>query len=285
MSLHSLFLEPFSYDFMLRGLASALLLGVSGALLGCFLILRRLSLMGDALSHSLLPGVGAAFLLFGPRPTALLLGALLAGLLTAGGSALLTRLTRLKEDTSFGALFILFFGSGIALVSLARTRFNLLHFLFGNILGVSPEDLLLTGSISLLTLCCLFVTRRPLVLETFDPIFYRSVGGRGWLVHLGFLALVVLNLVAALQTMGIVLSLGLFLLPSATAFLWCQSLKKLLLLSVSLALGGSYFGILLSYHQGLPSGPAIILCLGSAFLGSALLSPTNGLLSRFLPKA
>src|ERR1700677_5393180 len=135
MSFHDFIVEPFSFGFMRRGLLSAMLLGVSGGLLSCVLILRRLALMGDALSHSLLPGVAAAWLLFGTSTAALFIGGLIAGLLTALGSALLSRLTRVKEDAAFGSLFILFFAAGIALVSKLPTRVNLVDFLFGDVLG------------------------------------------------------------------------------------------------------------------------------------------------------
>src|ERR1039458_2030504 len=140
MSLHDFFITPFSYGFMQRGLLSAVLLSLSGGLLGCILVLRRLALMGDALSHSLLPGIAAAWLLFGTSTVALFLGGLIAGLLTALGSALLSRLTRIKEDAAFGSLFIVFFGAGVALTSKLPTRLNLADFLFGNVLGVSAAD-------------------------------------------------------------------------------------------------------------------------------------------------
>ena len=276
MTLHEFFIAPFAYDFMQRALFSAALLSVSGGLLGCILVLRRLALMGDALSHSLLPGVALAWLLFGPSTTALFLGALLAGLLTALGSALLSRLTRVKEDAAFGSLFIVFFGAGIALVSKLPTRLNLTHFLFGNVLGVSPTDVQLTAAVSAATVLVFAVFYRAILLETFDPVFHRATGGRGALIHFGFLALTVLNLVAALQTMGIVLALGLFLLPAVSAYLWCDSFSRLLLLSVGFALVCSLAGILLSYHAGLASGAAIVLCLGGVFLGSALFSPRYG---------
>ncbi len=284
MSLHTFLIEPFGYDFMLRALLSALILGVCGGLLGCLLVLRRLSLMGDALSHSLLPGVALAFLVFGPNPLALFAGALAAGLLTALCSALLSRLTRIKEETAFGALFILFFGAGIAIISLSHTRLNLLHFLFGNILGVGPSELTSSACVGLFTILSLLVFRRPILLETFDPVFFRATGGRDLLVHVGVLALIVLNLVSALQTMGIVLSLGLFLLPAASAYLWCDKLGHMLGLSAGIGVLSAVSGILLSYHAGLPSGSAIVLCLGSVFLASALFSTRYGLLAGLLAR-
>ncbi len=276
MSVHDLVIAPFAYEFMRRGLLSAMLLGVSGGLLGCVLVLRRLALMGDALSHSLLPGVAAAWLLFGTSTVALFFGGLIAGLLTALGSALLSRLTRVKEDAAFGSLFIIFFGAGVALISKLPTRLSLADFLFGNVLGVSAADLRLAAVVSAGTAAVFIVFYRSILLETFDPVFYRATGGRGGLVHLGFLTLTVLNLVAAMQTMGIVLALGLFLLPAVSAYLWCDRFVSMLLLSIGVAVLGSFVGILLSFHAGLASGAAIVLCLGFVFITSALFSPRYG---------
>lgn len=280
MNLHELLFAPFDYEFMQRGLLSAMLLSLSGGLLGCVLVLRRLALLGDALAHSLLPGIGVAWLLFGASTTALFFGALVAGLLTAFGSALLSRLTRVKEDAAFGSLFIIFFGAGIALISKLPTRLNLSDFLFGNVLGVSPDDLGVAAAASGLTVAAFLTFRRSILLETFDPTFHRATGGRGGLVHLGILALTVLNLIAALQTMGIVLALGLFLLPAVSAYLWCDRFSRMLLLSVAIALAGSISGILLSYHVGLASGASIVMCLGVAFFVSALFSPSYGIVGR-----
>jgi zinc/manganese transport system permease protein len=280
MTLHHLFIEPFTYGFMQRGLISALLLSVSGGLLGSILVLRRLALMGDALSHSLLPGVALAFLLFGTNTLALFVGALIAGLLTAAGSALISRLTRIKEDAAFGSLFLIFFATGIALISFMGTRLDLMHFLFGNILGVSPDDLHLALFASGLTLAVFVIFYRGILLETFDPVFYRATGGHGRWAHIGILCLTVLNLVSALQTMGIVLALGLFLLPAVISYLWCDRLSHMLILAVAVAVVCSAAGILVSYHLGLASGASIVLCLGAAFFVSALISPTYGIAGR-----
>jgi len=274
------FLAPFHYAFMQHGLISALLLSLSGGLLGCILVLRRLALMGDALSHSLLPGIAVAWLLFGASTTALFAGALVAGLLTALGSALLSRLTRVKEDAAFGSLFIIFFGGGVALLSRLPTRLNLDHFLFGSILGVSTADLKLAGAASALTLLVFLGFYRGILLETFDPVFNRATGGHGGLVHFGILALTVLNLVAALQTMGVVLGLGLFLLPAVTAYLWCDHFARMLVLAVLVAMVCSVAGILLSYHAGVASGASIVMCLGAVFIFSALFSPRHGAAGR-----
>ncbi len=278
MTLHDLLLSPFAYAFMRRALLSAALLGVSGGLIGCVLVLRRLALMGDALSHSLLPGVAAAWYFFGTSTTALFFGGLAAGLLTALGSALLSRLTRVKEDAAFGSLFIVFFAAGIALVSKLPSRVNLTDFLFGNVLGVNPGEIGLAAAVCALTVLVFAVFYRSVLLETFDPVFHRASGGRGGLVHMGFLTLTVLNLVAAMQTMGIVLALGLFLLPAVSAYLWCDRFRSMLLVSVAIAVLSSAVGILVSFHAGLASGASIVLCLGVVFILSALFSPRHGAL-------
>lgn len=280
MSAVEFFTEPFQHDFMRRALAVSALAGLGGGLLGPLLVLRRMALMGDALSHSLLPGIALAWLCFGPTPGALFAGALLAGLLTALGGAVVSRLTVVKEDAAFGALFLVFFATGIALAVRLPTRLHLSHFLLGNVLGTSGSDLALVTGVCATTVIVLLVFRRPLMLESFDPVFHRATGGPGRLVHVAFLALVVLNLVAGLQTMGVVLVLGLFLLPAVTARLWCENLGPLLAVSTALALVGSAAGLLLSYHAGVPSGPAIVLALGACLLVSLLIAPGPGLLPR-----
>src|SRR5690606_25731387 len=211
-------LEPFQYSFMLKALAVSVMMGVSGGMLGCVLLRRRMALMGDALAHSLLPGLAIAYLLFGDNTWGLLAGAIVAGCLTAAGSAAISRLTRVKEDAAFAALFILFFGSGIALISASRTiRIDLMQFLFGNVLGVGTSDLWLAAIASSVTVMACALFYRAIATEASDPVFYRSSRRSGGVLHVGLLGLVVLNLVAALQAMGIVLALGLFLLPAVTA--------------------------------------------------------------------
>jgi zinc/manganese transport system permease protein len=273
--------EPLRHGFMLRALLAVAVLGVSGGLLGCVLVMRRMALMGDALSHSLLPGIGLAYLLFGMNLWAVFAGALLAGLLTVIGSGLISRLTRLKEDAAFGSLFVVLFGLGVALVSKAGTRVDVLHILFGNILGIGGEDLWLAVGASGVTVMVFAVFYRAIAIESFDPAFFRACGGRGGWVHFGLMALVVLNLVATLQAMGIVLALGLFLLPAATAYLWCDRWGSMLLASVGIGVGGAAVGLVGSYHLGLPSGPCIVTVLGAAFIGSAVGSPRHGVIRRW----
>jgi zinc/manganese transport system permease protein len=275
---HSFLIEPFQYGFMQRGLLIAIVLSASGGLLGSVLVLRRLALMGDVLTHSLLPGVAVAWLFFGHGMLAMLGGAMVAGVLTAVASGFVSRLTRLKEDAAFAALFLIAYAAGIALVSRIGTRMELLHFLFGNVLAVGPQDLALASGVAALTIGAFLALYRGIVLEVFDPVFARASGLRlGWF-QAGFFALSILNLVAAMQTMGVVLALGLFLLPAITAYLWCDRFALMLGTSVVIGAVGSAIGLLVSYHTGLSSGPAMVLCLGAAFLTSAFISPRYGIL-------
>ena len=273
-------IEPFRYEFMLQAFGVGTLIAIVCAILSCFLVLRGWSLMGDAISHAVLPGIVLAYIAGIP----LALGAFASGLLCAVSTGWIKANSRIKEDTVMGVVFTGMFAVGLVLFSKTPSELHLDHILFGNILGVSGTDLQLAALASATTLAVFIVFYRPILLETFDPIFLRATGGRGGLVHVGILCLTVLNLIAALQAMGIVLSLGLFLLPAVTAYLWCDRLARMLVLSVILALTGSVLGILGSYHLGLASGASIVLSLGVFFLFSAAFSPRYGLGALLLQK-
>lgn len=276
------FTDPLQYRFVGRGLAMALLLGVSGGLVGSVLVLRRIVLMADSFGHSLLPGVGLAYLFLGKGIGALFVGAAAAGLVTALMSGLVNRLTRLKEDAAFGSLFVLCFALGAALMSKVAAPVDLLHYLFGNILGVTAADLLLVAVVSVVTVTAVCLGYRSLVLETFDPVFHRTSGGRSLATHLGILMITVLNLVAALQAVGMILALGLFILPAVTAYLWSERFGTQLVLAAVYGALGSVVGFFASYHLNLPSGPCMVGALGIGFVISLVLSPRHGLFSRFL---
>ncbi len=263
-----------------RALLVCVFLGVSGGLLGCVLVVRRMTLMADALAHSLLPGVALAWLLFGANLAAMLAGGLVAGLATALGSGLISRLTRLKEDTAFAGLFAALFAAGLLLASRAGSPGDLQHLLFGQVLAVGPADLWLAAGVSMATVGAFSLFYRNILLECFDPQFHRAGGGWGMAVHLGLLALTVVGLVASLHVLGVVLALGLFTLPAATAYLWCDRWGRMLLFAVLDAVAGCVAGFLLSARFSLPSGACIVATLGAVFVASALLSPRHGLIAR-----
>lgn len=275
-------LEPFSYTFMQRALLSCALIGFTNGFLGTFIILRRQALLTDALSHSLLPGVAVAAMFVGLSPCGLLLGGLIAALLVALGGQLIARNSRLKDETAVASLYIIAFALGVVLIRFSRVKVDLTHFLFGNILGVSNGDLWIAYLAAFLTLTSLVIFQRPLLLTLFDGAVARASGIRvGWL-ETGLLALTVLGLVASLQAVGVLLSLGLLILPAATAYLLTDSFTRMLWGGAVLGLLGSVSGLFLSFFANIPSGPCIILLL-ALFLGAAyLFSPRYGVLTRLL---
>lgn len=279
MALWDWVIGPFAeFAFMRRALVATLALAVSAAPLGVFLTLRRMSLLGDAISHAVLPGVAISFMFFGLSLTAMAAGGVISGLLAAGLAGLISRFTTLKEDASLAAIYLVALALGVTLLSRQGTQLDLLHILFGSALGVDGDGLLLVVSVASVSLIALAALYRGLVLESFDPVFLAAAAGRGWgrrgwIWQQAFLMLVVLNLVAGFQTLGTLMAVGLMMLPAVSARLWHDSLSaQLVNASVQAALAGGV-GLLLSYHLDTPSGPTIIGCAGVLYGVSLLVSP------------
>jgi zinc/manganese transport system permease protein len=276
--LYDLVLGPFAeFGFMRRALAGCLALALGCGPIGTFLVIRRMSLMGDALSHAVLPGAALGFILGGLSLPAMSLGGAAAGLAVALLSGLVTRLTPLREDASFAAFYLISLALGVLLVSTHGSNLDLLHLLFGSILAIDNAALVLIGAVASVSLLALAAIYRPLVVECFDPGFLRVAGGRGGLVHSLFLALVVLNLVAGFQALGTLMAVGLMMLPAAAARFWARDLWPLIAVSSGMALVSGFFGLLLSYYVDVPSGPSIILLAGLFYCSSVLLGPRDGL--------
>lgn len=269
---------PFAeFAFMRRALVATLALAVSAAPLGVFLTLRRMSLLGDALSHAVLPGVAVGFMLFGLSLPAMALGGVAAGLLVAAIAGVVSRATNLKEDASLAAIYLLALALGVTLISRQGSQLDLLHILFGSALGVDAQGLLLVASVASVSLLALAALYRGLVLESFDPVFLAASAGRGWgrgwVWQQSFLMLVVVNLVAGFQTLGTLMAVGLMMLPAVSARLWHESLSAQLVNASAQAALAGVAGLLLSYHLDTPSGPTIIGCAGMLYLISLLISP------------
>lgn len=252
---------------MRRALVACLALSFSYGAIGVFLMLRRMSLVGDALSHTILPGVAMGFMLFGTF-WGMSLGGFVVGLLVALFSSWVTRTTGQNEDASFAAFYLISLAFGVLLVSYYGTANNLMDMLFGAVLAVDADTLLVLSAVSSLTLIILAVIYRPLVLECFDPQFLRTIGGRSGLIHSVFLLLVVMNLVAGFQSLGTLMAVGLLMLPATAARFWASSLTHLMGVASFLACLSGYIGLLLSYHLALPSGPAIVLTAGGLYFFS-----------------
>lgn len=271
--------QPFvEFAFMRRALIGGVALALSAGPLGVFLILRRMSLIGDAIAHGILPGAALSFWLFGLSLPALTLGGLSAGLAMAGLVAWVTRRTGLREDASLAALYPISLASGVLLLDLGGRKLDLVHLLFGSALavdGATLNGMLLVASGSLLGLALIY---RALALDSFDPLFLRSVSRFGPLAYGLFLTLVVLNLVIGFQAIGALMVVGLMMLPAAAARFWSRQLPVLLLIAALLGAVCVWLGLLLSYYANLPSGPCIILLAGAAYVFSVVAGPVHGLL-------
>ncbi len=276
---------PFvEFSFMRRALVACLALGLGCGPVGVLLMLRRMSLMGDALSHAVLPGAALGFLIAGFSLTAMSLGGFVAGLTVALLAGLVTRFTEQREDASFAAFYLISLALGVLIVSTRGSSVDLLHVLFGTILAVDDASLFLVASIASVSLLTLALIYRPLIVECFDAGFLQSVQARGTVYHLVFLILVVLNLVAGFQALGTLMAVGLMMLPAAAARFWAQEVWSMAVVAAVIAVLSGYIGLLLSYHGDLPSGPAIVLTAGMAYLLSIVLGAQDGLLVRFLPR-
>ncbi|BBF93655.1 metal ABC transporter permease [Blastochloris tepida] len=282
--LHDLLIAPFQdFEFMRRALVGTLALALGAAPVGVFLMLRRMSLTGDAMSHAILPGAAVGFLVAGLDLFAMTLGGLIAGVVVAVLAGLVARGTELKEDAALAAFYLVSLALGVVIVSLRGSNVDLFHILFGSVLALDDAAMLLLASVASLSLVTLAVIWRPLVMECVDPNFLRSVSGAGGPVHLVFLALVVMNLVGAFHALGTLLAVGLMMLPAAAARFWARDITALAAIAILVGMVSGYAGLLVSYNTELPSGPSIILVAGGICLVSILVGPVGGILRRLIP--
>ncbi|GJD74490.1 Manganese transport system membrane protein MntB [Methylobacterium goesingense] len=272
---------PFiEFGFMRRALVGCLALSLSAPPVGVFLMLRRMSLMSDAMSHAILPGAAVGFLVAGLSLPAMTLGGLAAGLCVALMAGLVTRSTAIKEDASLAAFYLISLAGGVLLVSLRGSQIDLLHILFGSVLALDDPALWLLGGIATVTLFGLAAIYRPLVMECVDPLFLRTVSRAGGPVHYAFLGLVVMNLVGGFQALGTLLAVGLMLLPAIAARFWAADLSGMIPASVLIAMLSSVIGLSFSYRADVPTGPAIVLAAGGLYLASMLVGRRGGLVYR-----
>ncbi len=281
---YDLLVAPFvDFEFMRRALVGSIALALGAGPIGVFLMLRRMSLVGDAMGHAILPGAALGFLVSGLNLYAMTAGGLVAGLVVAFAAGFVTRTSELKEDASLAAFYLLSLALGVAIVSVKGTNIDLLHVLFGNVLALDRPTLLLIAASASLTLVALAVIYRPLVLECVDPNFLRSISGAGAPAHFAFLALLVLNLVAGFHALGTLLAVGLMMLPAAVGRFWARDVSRMIGIATGAGIVSGYGGLVLSYRTGLPSGPAIILVAGVLYGASVLFGRTGGLVRQVFP--
>jgi len=282
--IYDILIAPFAeFAFMRRALVGTFALALGAGPVGVFLMLRRMSLVGDAMAHAILPGAAIGFLLSGLSLFAMTAGGLIAGFVIALGAGVVARATELKEDASLAAFFLISLAVGVTIVSLKGNNVDLLHFLFGTVLALDDPTLLLIAGITTISLALLALIYRPLVLECVDPGFLRSVSRAGAPAHIAFLALVVMNLVGGFHALGTLLAVGIMMLPAVIARFWARDITAMILIAVVSGAISGYAGLLVSFHAGAPSGPAIILVAGALYAASVLFGRTGGLVRQLFP--
>ncbi len=281
-----LIISPFAdFSFMRRALLGCIAIAVSTTPVGVFLMLRRMSLTGDAMAHAILPGAAIGYLISGLSLGAMTIGGLIAGMTVALLSGFVTRVTALREDASLAAFYLISLALGVLIVSTRGSNVDLMHVLFGTVLALDDAALTLLCSIASLSIMMLAVVFRPLVLECADPLFLRSVSRLSAVTHFTFLALVVLNLVGGFHALGTLMAVGIMILPAAAASFWATSIGGMIFVAVIIALISCVLGLLLSFHYSLPSGPAIILVAGIAYIVSLVLGPQGSVTARSIPRS
>jgi manganese/iron transport system permease protein len=266
--------EPFTLEFMQRALAASLIVGVVCAVLGCFVVLRSMAFLGDALAHAILPGVAIAYLL----GANLFAGALVAALVVAFAIGFFSRGGAVREDTAIGIMFAAALSLGVVLISTVRTyATDLTHILFGNVLGVSSTDLWLTGGLAALVLGVLFVLYKEFVLAAFDPVLAHTLGRRPELMRALMLVLLALTIVVSLQTVGVGLVAAMLVTPAATASLLTRRLPAMMAVAALVGVVSSVTGLYVSYYLDVSSGAAIVLTATVLFVCAFVFAPRRGL--------
>jgi zinc/manganese transport system permease protein len=280
-SLISPFLE---FSFMRRALVGSVALALSGPPLGLFLVLRRMSLTGDAVAHAILPGAAIGYLASGLSLGAMTIGGLAAGLFVAIGSGIAARATILREDATLAAFYLVSLALGVTLISRRGSSIDLLHVLFGSVLALDDSTLLFLVAVASVTIAAFALLYRALVMETVDPMFLASVSRAGGLTQSLFLALVVLNLVAGFHALGTLLAVGMMMLPAASARLVSRDITTMIAIAALFGIVASYAGLVISFETSLPSGPLIILVAGLFYLLALMFGPAGGLVRLVKPK-
>ena len=271
------FTNPLTYAFMQRGLLAALMVGVLCAVIGCYVVLRSMAFLGDAMAHAVLPGIAIAYLL----SANLTVGALIAAMVVALGISLLTRQGAVKEDTAIGILFTAALALGVALISSIRTyAVDLSHILFGNVLGVSKGDLWLTAGIGLLVFTVMALSYRPFLLISFDPVLAATLRLRVEFFRTLLLVLLALTIVVSIQTVGVGLAAAMLVTPGATAYLLTRRLPSMMALSGLIGAVSSVIGLYASYYLNVASGAAVVLTASLFFLLAFLFAPQRGLVTQ-----
>lgn len=266
--------EWLDYSFMIRALTATTVLSFSVAPIGAFLVLRRLSLAGEAMAHAIVPGIVIAFVVAGLSVASMIVGGLTAGIAVAALTSLLARMTIIREDASLASLYLIALALGIFILSAAGSAVPLKSFLFGSILGIDDETLILIGATATITLVSFALILRPLIINTIDPVFHESQSKRPGLVTQWFMFLVVLNLLGAFKALGTLMAVGLMILPATAARYWVSTITGYLIVTFVFVLFSCWIGLIVSFYlPDVPSGPAIVLVAAVLFVFSLVFAP------------
>ena len=266
--------EWLDYAFMVRALTATTVLSFSVAPVGAFLVLRHLSLAGEAMAHAIVPGIVIAFVIAGLSVGSMIVGGLTAGITVAALTSLLARMTIIREDAGLASLYLTALALGIFILSAAGSAVPLKSFLFGSILGIDDESLLLIGMTATITLVSFALILRPLIISTIDPVFHESQAKHPGLMAHWFMFLVVLNLLGAFKALGTLMAVGLMILPATAARYWVSTITGYLIATFIFALLSSWIGLIVSFYlQDVPSGPAIVLVAAVFFFFSLIFAP------------
>jgi len=272
-------LEPLAYPFMQRGLAAAVVVGIVCAVVGAFVVLRGMAFFGDALAHTILPGVALGYLISGGARASLFWWALAASIISALGIGAISRNTQIKEDTAIGIIFAGMFALGIAMISTVRSyAVDLSHFLFGDVLGVSAQSLWLTGVFSAVVLLVIFALYKEFLTLSFDPVLAATLRMPVSLLNNLLLVLIAVTVAVSLQTVGVALVVALLVTPAATAYLLTKRLPMMMALAALIAALSGVVGLYLSYYLGIASGAAIVLTATLLFFAVFVFAPERGLI-------
>jgi manganese/iron transport system permease protein len=269
-------LEPLGYEFMRNAIAIGVLVGILCPVVGSYLIVQRMALLGDVIAHCVLPGLSISFFL----GIDILIGAFGSGILGALLIAWIRSQTRVKVDAAMALTFSTFFALGVTLITVLKNKLDLDSFLFGDILGVTPHDIQRTLVIMGLILLVIKLFYKELLFYTFDKTGAQAIGLPVNTLYFGFMAVITLTIIASMQAVGVILVISLLVGPALTAYLWVKELHQMMIVGATLGAIASISGVYLSYYQNLPSGPAIVLVSSSLFLLALLFSPSQGILTR-----
>ncbi len=286
MNLMNFFLEPLSYPFMVRGLLAAVMVGIVCATVGTYVVLRGMAFFGDALAHAILPGVAVGYLISGGAQGTIFWVSMATAIAVAVGIGSITKGTDMKEDTAIGIIFAAMFALGIALISSIRSyAVDLVHFLFGNVLGVSAGDLWLTGIFSLLVIFTILLFYKEFLVLSFDPMLAATLRlPATWLNYL-LLILIAVAIVVSLQTVGVALMVAMLITPPATAAMLTRRLPTMMAMAAAIGAFSSVIGLYLSFYFSIASGAAIVLVCTTFFVLTMLFAPQKGWVVRRMARS